>query len=55
MRRSLRLRVPQLVVADREPVDSLREVCQMLRRNPQAEGMLRVMRAWGMKNGIKGL
>lgn len=45
----------QLVMAQREPGESLREVCQMLRRNPEAEGMLGVMRKWGTKNGIKGL
>ena len=48
----------QMVVANHESGDALREVIKMLRQSAQqaqAENIVHVMRAWGQKNGIKGL
>lgn len=46
----------QMVIAGKEPKDSLRDVIAMLRNNtnnPQIEMMTRVMKKWAKDNGVK--
>jgi intraflagellar transport protein 56 len=44
----------QLVIADKEPKESLRDIVVMLKNttNPQAEGLLRVIRKWCRDNNV---
>eukprot|EP00736_Rhodelphis_marinus_P004432 Rmarinus@m.5735 len=46
----------QLVIAGKEPKDSLDDVIQLLRNtthNPQAEYIIRIMKKWAKENGVK--
>eukprot|EP00854_Cymbomonas_tetramitiformis_P001982 gene1982-2668_t len=45
----------QMIIAGREPKESLRDILSVLRNtsNPQVEYIIRIMRKWAMENGIK--
>jgi len=45
----------QMIIAGKEPKESLRDVLSMLRNtsNPQVEYIIRIMRKWAKENGVK--